>query len=96
MNSAVEFVKQLFIYNGVATLVSFGLGTKELIFAVSLIIGLLLWEMIQEEWGDKLSGWVRNKSFSLYYFTAVLIIMSIILLGRYGIGNDSSFIYFQF
>lgn len=96
MNSLVEFVKHLFIYDGATTLVSFGLCTNELIFAVSLIIGLILWEKIQEERGDKLLGWIHSRSFSFYYFTAVLIIMSIILLGRYGIGNDSSFIYFQF
>ena len=96
MNSLVEFVKHLFIYDGATTLASFGLCTNELIFAVSLIIGLILWEKIQEERGDKLLGWIHSRSFSFYYFTAVLIIMSIILLGRYGIGNDSSFIYFQF
>lgn len=96
VNSATEFTRHLFVYNGIDMLGSFGIGARELIFAISLIIGLVIWEMIQEKWGGKLLRWIEKRSFLFYYTTAVLIIMSIILLGRYGIGNDSSFIYFQF
>lgn len=96
VNFATEFTKHLFEYNGIDMVGSFGIGTRELIFAIFLIIGLVIWEMNQEKWGGKLLRWIEKRSFLFYYTTAVLIIMSIILLGRYGIGNDSSFIYFQF
>ena len=96
VNSVTEFTKHLFEYNGIDMLGEFGLCVRELIFAISLIIGLVIWEMIQEKWGGKLLRWIEKRSFLFYYITAVLILMSIILLGRYGIGNDNSFIYFQF
>ncbi len=83
-------------FGNAAGLAGFGLGQAELIFAFVLIVLLAVQEGISEHNGGsfherflKLPSWVRV----LCGIGAVLLI---VFLGRYGIGSESKFIYFQF
>lgn len=75
---------------------SFGLGRPEFIFACVLIALLVFQEVMGERRGEAL----REKFLSSLAWVRVLCaaaaVLIIIFLGRYGIGNESKFIYFQF
>lgn len=82
--------------NGIAALFNYGLVKSEFYFAIAMIIFLVIWEFIQEKYGERLALWLTGTPAVFRVFTAALVIVVIILFGRYGIGNDGSFIYFQF
>ena len=77
-------------------LYSFGLGRKEFIFACVLIVLLVLQECIGERRGERLRDKFLSSPAWVRVLCAVAAILVIIILGRYGIGSESKFIYFQF
>jgi alginate O-acetyltransferase complex protein AlgI len=83
-------------FSGFDKLYNFGFNAAELKFAMYLIIGIMVYELIAEKYGDKLlERFYKTKPivrWSLYF----VLVLSIIYLGAYGSANDNSFIYFQF
>ena len=75
---------------------SYGLGRAEFIFACGLIVLLAFQERLCESLGEKLRE--RFLSFPAWarVLCAAAVVLIIVFLGRYGIGNASKFIYFQF
>ena len=94
--SAILFIRHMFIFGGFDTLSAYGLCSSELIFSVFLLFILLLWEIVLEKDEEHILKWVRGNNHMFNYFATVFIIILIVLLGKYGAGNDSGFIYFQF
>ena len=77
-------------------LLAFGLGKEELTFTWILLLLLIVQECYFERRAEKFMlrylqspAWVRM-------VCALCGILLIVFLGRYGIGNESKFIYFQF
>ena len=83
-------------FSNAEVLYNFGLNKMEFKFSVLLIIGMLLYELLAENTGEKLMDkFYASKPivrWSLYLF----LVISIIYLGSYGSANDNAFIYFQF
>ncbi len=75
---------------------SFGLGRPEFIFVCSLIVLLSLQECLGERRGEKLRESFLSFPAWARVLCAAAIVLVIVFLGRYGIGNASKFIYFQF
>lgn len=77
-------------------LLGYGLTAPTLRLSFVLIGLLVAWEVFMEHRGGRfldrffgLKPWVRC-------LLAVLLVLSILLLGQYGVDNDGTFIYFQF
>lgn len=83
-------------FGGGGALTSFGLGTAELVTTGILLVLFIVQELLWESRGDAISAKFLNRSSVVRILCAVAVILLIVLLGRYGIGNDSKFIYFQF
>jgi D-alanyl-lipoteichoic acid acyltransferase DltB (MBOAT superfamily) len=84
-------------FAGSDALYSFGLVKPEFKFALWLIIGIVIFEILTEKFGEKLKIWfVKDKNTVIRWFVYLLLIFSIIYLGAYGAANDNTFIYFQF
>lgn len=83
-------------FGGFSSLASYGLGIPELATACALIALLALQEHIWEKRGDAISAAFLNRGSVFRVLCAFAVILLIILIGRYGIGSDSKFIYFQF
>lgn len=83
-------------WGGWENLTSLGLGRPELILSVLLVAGLLIWEDVLEKHTGKVIPWILSRPFGVRLAATLVGIFLIILLGRYGIGNDAAFIYFQF
>ncbi|MBO4447356.1 MAG: MBOAT family protein [Bacteroidales bacterium] len=83
-------------FGNAAAIGNFGLGMQELFFAIGLIILLCVIEIVCERWGGSLANRFLASPALLRTAALVLLALIIIFLGRYGIGNDSRFIYFQF
>ena len=75
---------------------SFGLGRMEFIFACVLIALLVLQECICEHRGERLREKFLSSPAWVRVLCAAAVLLIIVFLGRYGIGNESKFIYFQF
>jgi len=81
--------------SNIDNLYGFGLAAIEFKLTIWLLLGLLLTEFFAEK-EFNLSSWVATKPIVIRYAFYLLLISSILILGVYGIGNDSQFIYFQF
>ncbi len=77
-------------------LYNYGLGKLELNLVIGLLSFLMIFEIIQER-KENLYSWFITKPLILRWSLYLIIALSIIMLGSYGVGlNDSNFIYFQF
>lgn len=82
-------------FGNLESILSFGLGKRELTASFLFIILLIIQECIAERRSRKnkkpiiLPSWAR-------VLLAICQVLLIIYLGRYGIGSESKFIYFQF
>ena len=65
-------------------------------FAIYLIAGLMLIELLLKNYGEKVSDFFFNKIFIFRWAVYIAIPIALIYLGIYGEGNDNTFIYFQF
>lgn len=83
-------------FGGFSQLSAFGLGRSELIFALALIVLLAVQEGLWERRGELIAAKFYRLSPVVRVLCAVLGVLLLVLLGHYGIGNDSRFLYFQF
>lgn len=95
MAQATGFIESLWNSTGTG-LFELGLNKGEFIFTICTLVLFTIWEFFQEKKGSSMKQWFLGTPFALKYSFAVAAILIIILLGRYGIGNESNFIYFQF
>ena len=75
---------------------SFGLGTAELIVSFALIVLLALQEYIFEGTGERMRARFLASPAWVRVLCAAGVVLLLVFLGRYGIGSESKFIYFQF
>jgi len=83
-------------FDGVQALYDFGLNSREFTFALWLIAGMMVYEVIAEKWSEALQERFYAGYYLLRWGVYLILTLSIIYLGAYGAGNDNSFIYFQF
>ncbi len=83
-------------FDGFSQLASYGLGRAELIFSLALVLLLAVQEGLWERRGEVIAAKFYRLPRWLRILCAVLVVLLLVLLGHYGIGNDSRFIYFQF
>lgn len=77
-------------------LYNFGLNSLEFSFAIYLIIGMMVYELLAEHWGERLLDRFYAAKPYLRWSLYLVLTLSIIYLGSYGAANDNTFIYFQF
>lgn len=92
----VMLVFQNIGFDGVQALYDFGLNSREFTFALWLIAGMMVYEVIAEKWSEALQERFYAGHYLLRWGVYLILTLSIIYLGAYGAGNDNSFIYFQF
>jgi len=83
-------------FDGFSGLSAYGLGRTELIFACALVLLLALQEVLWERRGGALTAKFLRQPPAVRVLCAVFALLLLVLLGHYGIGNDSRFLYFQF
>jgi len=77
-------------------LYNFGLNSLEFLFSLKLLIGYIIFEIIQEKFA-KIHDWFNSLNFLFRWTIYTSLIGGIIFFGSYGVGlNDNNFIYFQF
>lgn len=85
-----------FGFNNVSKLYTFGLNSVEIHLTFLLLIGSLFFEFLSEK-RINVIDWILVKPFFIRYSFYLILIISILLFGSYGVGlNDQNFIYFQF
>jgi len=94
-SSAVKMFSALG-FGGSSALTAFGLGRSELIFACLLIVLLALQEVLWERRGAQIASKFLRLPPAVRVLIGIAAVLLLVLLGHYGIGNDSRFIYFQF
>lgn len=83
-------------YSNSEALYNYGLSKVEFNFTIALLIFIIIFEIIQER-SVNLYNWFVSKSKLVRWTVYLILTLSIIMLGSYGLGlNDNSFIYFQF
>lgn len=94
-NDAIQMYSSL-SFNNSSELLNYGLNQVEFNFTICLLIGVILFEILQER-KESLLEWFYSLNFVFRWIVYLSISLSILYLGSYGLGvNDSSFIYFQF
>ncbi len=93
--NAAEVVSALGFGNA-GSVFSFGLGRAEFVFACILILLLALQECISERHGERMREKFLSSPAWVRVLCAAAAILIVVFLGRYGLGNASKFIYFQF
>lgn len=77
-------------------LYQFGLNSREFSFAMYALLGMMLYEITAERFGDQLLERFFASPVYLRWTLYLALTLGIIYLGSYGAANDNSFIYFQF
>jgi D-alanyl-lipoteichoic acid acyltransferase DltB (MBOAT superfamily) len=77
-------------------LFNYGFDQIEFKFTLYLLAGLMLIELLLKNRQEKMEEFFFNSFFPLRWIVYLVIILSTIYLGVYGIGSDNTFIYFQF
>jgi len=83
-------------FGNAANLNGFGLNLLELLFTVGMLVGLCLVERRCERKGNTLLQRYLDAPSAVRITVLALLVLFIVFMGRYGIGSDSRFIYFQF
>lgn len=83
-------------FGNAQALFSYGLGATEFHFTVWLLVGLMAIELLLKNRQEKIETFFFNRFFPLRWTVYILIVLSTLYLGIYGIGSDNTFIYFQF
>lgn len=90
---------QVFQHIGVGNpdqLYNFGLNSLEFSFVIYLIVGMMIYEILAERWGEKLLDQFYAAKPYVRWSLYLVLTLSIIYFGSYGAANDNTFIYFQF
>ena len=77
-------------------LYSMGMPKIEYLFTIFSLVVLMLIELIEETWNEKLDSFLFNSSWIVRWIPYMAIVLGIVYLGIYGNGSDNNFIYFQF
>ena len=77
-------------------LYQFGLNGREFTFVVYTLVGMMIYEIIAERYGEKLLERFYVSPVYVRWSLYLALTLGIIFLGSYGAANDNSFIYFQF
>ena len=77
-------------------LYSLGMKETEFHFTIWLLVGLMVIEMMEETWKEKLESFFFNSFWLIRWIPYVAIVLGTIYFGIYGNGSDNNFIYFQF
>lgn len=77
-------------------LYTFGLGEVEFKFTCWIIVGLMVVELMEDVWKEKLDSFFYGRFWPLRWMAYLLLVLGTIYLGIYGNGSDHNFIYFQF
>ncbi len=77
-------------------LYQFGLNSREFTFVVYTLVGMMIYEIIAERYGEKLLERFYVSPVYVRWSLYLALTLGIIFLGSYGAANDNSFIYFQF
>ena len=83
-------------FSGADLLYNFGLNKEEFSLVCWLLAGLILIELIQEKGGEKLEDMFFKRFWMARWLVYIVIVLTTIYLGIYGIGSENNFIYFQF
>lgn len=83
-------------FGNLADLYNHGFDSIEFKFTLFLLSLLMVVELILKRNQEKIENFFFNKSFLLRWCVYIIIIISTIYLGVYGVGSDNTFIYFQF
>ena len=94
-NDAINVFSYINLSNQ-SNMYSMGLNTSELNFTFWLLLSYMAIEYINEKRGSLIDV-ITNLNIIIRFTFYILLILSIIFLGAYGVGfNDTNFIYFQF
>ena len=94
-NEAINVFSNINLSNK-SNIYSMGLNNSEIHFTFWLLISYMAIEYINEKKGN-LINIITNQKMLIRFTFYLLLILSIIFLGAYGVGfNDTNFIYFQF
>ena len=94
-NEAINVFSNINLSNK-SNIYSMGLNNSELHFTFWLLLCYMLIEYINEKKGN-LINIITNRNIIIRFTFYLLLILSVIFLGAYGVGfNDTNFIYFQF
>ena len=77
-------------------LYQFGLNSREFTFVVYTLVGMMIYEIIAERYGEKLLERFYVSPVYVRWSLYLALTLGIIFLGSYGAANDNSLIYFQF
>ena len=83
-------------FGGAESLFSFGLGKAELLSAGIFILLLCIQEWVSEHRGEVLQRMYLKAPAYVRMLCVLAALLVLVFLGRYGIGSESKFIYFQF
>ena len=83
-------------FGNLADLYAYGFDAVEFKFTLCLLAGLMLIELLLKNRQDKVEEFFFNRLSLFRWIVYLVIILSTIYLGVYGMGSDNTFIYFQF
>lgn len=83
-------------FGEVQQLLTYGLGKAELITSGVLLILLVIQEWISERYDEALQKAYLRAPVYVRMLLMLVALLILVFLGRYGIGSESKFIYFQF
>ena len=83
-------------FGNLDSLYSFGMKETEFHFTIWLLVGLMIIELMEERWKEKLESFFFNSFWLIRWVPYLAIVLGTILFGIYGNGSDNNFIYFQF
>ena len=82
--------------NAAETIYQFGLNITEFKFAIYLLFGMMLYEILVERYGERLQERFFAAGRVFRWAVYLGLVLCIVYLGSYGTSSDNSFIYFQF
>ena len=83
-------------FGEVQQLLTYGLGKAELITSGVLLMLLVIQEWISERYDEALQKAYLRAPVYVRMLLMLVALLILVFLGRYGIGSESKFIYFQF
>lgn len=95
-NHAINIIKQMFSVFYTSNIFTLGLNKIDWFLLIYSISILIIVDILHEK-GIKISNYIRKQKFWFRWLLYIMLIISIIMFGIYGISYDTStFIYFQF
>ena len=83
-------------FGNLDSLYTFGMKETEFHFTIWLLVGLMIIELMEERWKEKLESFFFNSYWLIRWVPYLAIVLGTIFFGIYGNGSDNNFIYFQF